>query len=119
MTPTCLNCGAPLPPDAVSWGALECGRCPPRPVEEKRPSPNPAGRPPQLAGARRVQLYVDGETDRIVRERAERDGVVWSEALRRIVRGDADRLRHQRREASRFDGRDDECQCADCRLARG
>lgn len=113
MTPTCLNCGAPLPPDAVSWGALECGRCP------KRPSPNPAGRPRKLAGARRVQLYVDEETHAIVAARAKRDGVKWSEALRRIVRGDADRLRHQRREASRFDGRDDECQCADCRLARG
>lgn len=79
-TPTCLNCGAPLPPDAVSWGALECGHCP-------RPSNNPAGRPPQLAGARRVQCWVDGETDRIVTERAARDGVSWSEALRRIVRG--------------------------------
>lgn len=76
---TCLTCGAPLPPDAASWGALECG-C-------RRPSPNPSGRPPVLAGARRVQMWVDGETDRLVRERAERDGVGWSEALRRIVRG--------------------------------
>lgn len=82
-TPTCLNCGAPLPPDAVSWGALECGHCQPT----RRPSNNPAGRPKVLAGGRRVQLYVDGETDAIVTERAARDGVTWSEALRRIVRG--------------------------------
>lgn len=52
-----------------------------------RPSNNPAGRPPVLAGARRVQLFVDEETDQIVTERAARDGVSWSEALRRIVRG--------------------------------
>lgn len=84
MTPTCLNCGAPLPPDAVSWGALECGHCQPT----RRPSNNPAGRPKVLAGGRRVQLYVDGETDAIVSARAARDGVSWSEALRRIVRGD-------------------------------
>lgn len=82
MTPTCLSCGAPLPADAVNWGALECGRC-------KRPSNNPAGRPPVLAGARRVQLYVDAETHAIVAARADREGVSWSEALRRIVRGQA------------------------------
>ena len=53
----------------------------------RRPSNNPAGRPRVLAGGRRVQLYVDGETDRIVAARAARDGVSWAEALRRIVRG--------------------------------
>lgn len=91
MTPTCLSCGAPLPLDAVSWGALECGRC-------LRPS-NPAGRPPVLAGARRVTLYVDGETDRIVAARAARDGVSWAEALRRIVRGAASSPDEARRRA--------------------
>lgn len=36
-----------------------------------------------------TNFTIDAETDRLVRERAERDDCTWAEALRRIVRGAA------------------------------